>query len=34
MWDAEEFIRLGCERLGTSSVVKMVKEAEKIGRLR
>lgn len=34
MADAEAFLRLGCERLGTSSVVKMAKEAEKIGALR
>ena len=34
MADAEAFLRLGCERLGTSSVVKMAKEAERIGVLR
>lgn len=34
MRDAEEFLRLGCERLGTSSIVKMAKEAEKIGALK
>lgn len=31
MQDAEAFLRLGCDRLGTSSIVKMVKEAEKAG---
>lgn len=34
MRDAEEFLRLGCDRLGTSSIVRMAKEAEKIGPLR
>lgn len=34
MRDAEEFLKLGCERLGTSSIVKMAKEAEKIGTLK
>lgn len=27
--DAEDFIKLGCERLGTSRIVKIVKENEK-----
>ena len=31
MQDAEAFLRLGCDRLGTSSIVKMVKEAERAG---
>ncbi len=29
--DAEDFINLGCERLGTSTVVRIVKESEKNG---
>lgn len=29
--DAEDFINLGCERLGTSTVVKIVKESEQNG---
>ena len=31
MQDAEAFLRLGCVRLGASSIVKMVKEAERAG---
>ena len=31
MQDAEAFLRLGCDRLGASSIVKMVKEAERAG---
>ncbi len=34
MADAEAFLRLGCDRLGTSAIVGMAKEAEKIGALR